>query len=58
MGERGFAEPVKASDAVEVHQTVKPRHEYSDFGLMLLGAILGGVTVLLFEIAFLVMGVL
>jgi hypothetical protein len=58
MGERSFAEPVKASDAANVEQTVKPRREYNDLRLMWYGAILGGVTVLLFEIALLVMGVL
>lgn len=58
MGERGFAEPVRADNIKDVVQTVKPRREYNDLRLMWLGAILGAVTVLLFEIALLVIGVL
>lgn len=58
MGERSFTDPVRVSDIEESRQTVKTRREYDDLRLMWLGAILGGVTVLLFEIGLLVIGVL
>lgn len=58
MGERSFTDPVRVADIEESRQTVKPRREYDDLRLMWLGAILGGVTVLLFEIGLLVIGVL
>jgi hypothetical protein len=58
MGERSFAEPVKATEIVDSVQKLKPQREYNDLRLMWYGAILGGVTVLLFEIALLVIGVL
>lgn len=59
MGERGFAEPVRADSVEGTVQTVKPsRLDGQELRLMWLGAILGAVTVLLFEIALLVIGVL
>ena len=58
MAERSFTDPVKVEDIQESHQTVKPRREPDSLRLMWLGAILGAVTVLLFEIGLLVIGVL
>lgn len=59
MGERGFAEPVRVEDIEDSQITTKPsRLDGQELRLMWLGAILGGVTVLLFGVALLVMGVL
>ena len=49
MGERGFAEPVKAEDAVNTTQKLKPqRWEKHDLTLMLVGATLGCMVTILF----------
>lgn len=58
MAERSFTDPVKVKDIEQSQQTVKPRREFNDLRLMWLGAILGAVTVLLFEIGLLAIGVL
>jgi hypothetical protein len=58
MGERSFTDPVRVEDVQKSRQTMKPKREPDSLRLMWLGAILGAVTVLLFEIGLLVIGVL
>lgn len=49
MGERGFAEPVRATERVETYQKLKPqRWEKHDLTLMLVGATLGCMVTILF----------
>lgn len=49
MAERGFSEPVKATEAVETVQTLKPaKWEKHDLTLMLVGATLGCMVTVLF----------
>lgn len=49
MGERGFAEPVKADDIQESIQKLKPQKwEKHDLTLMLVGATLGCMVTILF----------
>ncbi len=49
MGERGFAEPVKAEDIHESVQTLKPdKWEKHDLTLMLVGATLGCMVTVVF----------
>jgi len=49
MGERGFAEPVKANDIHDSVQTLKPdKWEKHDLTLMLVGATLGCMVTVLF----------
>lgn len=49
MGERGFAEPVKANDIHDSVQTKKPdKWEKHDLTLMLVGATLGCMVTILF----------
>jgi hypothetical protein len=49
MGERGFAEPVKANDIHDSIQKLKPQKwEKHDLTLMLVGATLGCMVTILF----------
>ena len=49
MGERGFAEPVKANDIHDSTQTLKPaKWEKHDLTLMLVGATLGCMVTVVF----------
>lgn len=49
MGERGFAEPVKANDIHDSKQTLKPaKWEKHDLTLMLVGATLGCMVTVVF----------
>lgn len=49
MGERGFAEPVKAEEIQDSVQTLKPdKWEKHDLTLMLVGATLGCMVTVLF----------
>lgn len=49
MGERGFADPVRAEDAVNTVQKLKPqRWGKHDLTLMLVGATLGCMVTILF----------
>lgn len=49
MGERGFAEPVKATEVVDTVQVLKrDRWEKHDLTLMLVGATLGCMVTVLF----------
>lgn len=49
MAERGFAEPVKATEVVDSVQRIKPdKWEKHDLTLMLVGATLGCMVTVLF----------
>lgn len=49
MGERGFAEPVRATEVVDTVQRIKPdKWEKHDLTLMLVGATLGCMVTILF----------
>lgn len=49
MAERGFADPVRATEAVNTVQKLKPqRWEKHDLTLMLVGATLGCMVTILF----------
>lgn len=57
MAERGFTDPVPASDVHDSQQTVKPsRWEQHDLLLIWFGVILGATAVVLFGVGLLVIG--
>ena len=55
MGERGFAEPVRAKDAVDTQQTVKPRRDADTRMLAVVAGIVGASVAVLFETSIIIL---